>query len=137
MKPARLLDNNTSTIKNWKYILLWDAFLVDDVLGIEIRLLQWNIIMKCYWNKKDGRFSFEIQLKIEFLLANNSSKKCLEKPVIHFHINSTSLIRLIKQNQQATSCPNLHECLVYQIQFQKPILVVATDQMPGHTYSKE
>ena len=28
---------------------------------------------------KDGGLSFETQLKIEFLLPNNGSKKCLEK----------------------------------------------------------
>ena len=39
-------------------------------------------------------------------------------------------------NQQATSCPS-PKCLVDQVQFQKTILVVATDQMPDHTYSRE
>ena len=34
-------------------------------------------------------------------------------------------------NQQATSCPNL-PCLVDQIQVQKLILVVTTDQMPDY-----
>ena len=34
-------------------------------------------------------------------------------------------------NQQATSCSG-PQCLVDQIQVQKPILVVATDQMPHH-----
>ena len=65
-------------------------------------------------------------------------KRCLllKNRLIHFHINSTSVFRLIKQlveffqhgNQQATSCPN-PQCLVGQIQVQKPVLVVATDQM--------
>ena len=32
-----------------------------------------------YWNEKDGRLSFETQLKIEFLPPHNSSKNCLEK----------------------------------------------------------
>ena len=35
-------------------------------------------------------------------------------------------------NQQATSCPTT-QCLVDQIQAQKQILVVVTDQMPDHT----
>ena len=34
-------------------------------------------------------------------------------------------------NQQATSYPS-PQCLVDQIQVQKPIQVVATDQMPDH-----
>ena len=34
--------------------------------------------------------------------------------------------------QQATSCPN-PQCLIDQIQVQKPILVVGTNQMPNHT----
>ena len=36
----------------------------------------------CYWNEKDGRLSFKTQLKIEFLLPNNGSEKCLEKSLI-------------------------------------------------------
>ena len=39
------------------------------------------------------------------------------------------------RNQQATSCPS-PQCLVDQIQVQKPILVVATDQMPDHKSSE-
>ena len=39
-------------------------------------------------------------------------------------------------NQQATSCPSL-QCLVVQIQVQKPILVVATDEMPDHIWSRD
>ena len=35
-------------------------------------------------------------------------------------------------NQQATSYPS-PQCLVGQIQVQKPIEVAATDQMPDHT----
>ena len=35
-----------------------------------------------YWNEKDGRLSFETQLKIEFLPLNNGSKKCLEKTLM-------------------------------------------------------
>ena len=71
----------------------------------------------------------------------HSKGGCFLKNVpIHFRINSTSVIRPIKQNQlsfprrnqQATSCPS-PQCLVNQIQNQKPILVVAPDQMPDHT----
>ena len=35
-----------------------------------------------YWNEKDGKLSFEIQLKIAFLPLNNGSKKCLDKTLI-------------------------------------------------------
>ena len=35
-------------------------------------------------------------------------------------------------NQQASFCPS-PQCLVDQIQVQKPIQVVATDQIPVHT----
>ena len=72
-------------------------------------------------------------LKDEFFLKNRS---------IHFHINSTSVIRSVKWNQlsfssiEATSCAS-PQCLVDQIHVQKPILVAATDQMPDHTYSRE
>ena len=39
-------------------------------------------------------------------------------------------------NQQATFCPS-PQCLVDQSQVQKPILVVATDQMPDHSQSRD
>ena len=61
--------------KHWKYIL-WNASLTDNALGIELWQLQWNIN---YWNGKDGRLSFETQLKIAFLPPNNGSKKSLKK----------------------------------------------------------
>ena len=62
--------------KHWKHVLLWDTFLVDNVLRIALRQLQWNM---SYWNGKDGKLSFQTQLKITFLPQNNSSKKCLKK----------------------------------------------------------
>ena len=33
---------------------------MDNEFGIELPELQWNM---SYWNEKDGRFSFETQLK--------------------------------------------------------------------------
>ena len=39
-------------------------------------------------------------------------------------------------NQQVASCPG-PQCLVDQIQVKKPIEVVATDQMPDHSWNKE
>ena len=35
-------------------------------------------------------------------------------------------------NEQATSCPS-QNCFVDQIQVQKPIIIVVTDQMPDQT----
>ena len=65
--------------KHRKYTLLWSAFLVDNVLREELRQLQWNV---SYWNVKDGRLSFETQLKIGFSSLDNCSKKCLKIPVL-------------------------------------------------------
>ena len=68
----------------------------------------------------------------------------LKNRPIHFHVSSTSVIRPIKQNQssfssielQATSYPS-QQCLVDKIQVQKPIIVVATDQIPEPDQSRE
>ena len=64
----------------------------------------------------------------------------LKSRPIHFHINRTIVIRSVKQNQASfpsteTNKPLLTpiQCLVHQIQVQKQIQVVATDQMPDHT----
>ena len=63
---------------------------------------------------------------------------------IHFHINRTSVFRLVKQNQLSFSSIKINkplpipvQCLIGQIQVQKPILVAATDQMPDHIQSRE
>ena len=62
----------------------------------------------------------------------------------HFHINSTSVIKTVKQNKISFSSikinkpfPASAQCLVDQLQVQKPIVVVATDQMPDHTQSRK
>ena len=69
-------------------------------------------------------------LKRWFFLKNRS---------IHLHINSTSVFRLVKRNSLRFSnikinklLPAPVQCLVGQIQVQKPILVVDTGQMPDH-----
>ena len=74
-------------------------------------------------------------LKRQFFLKNRP---------IPFHINSTSVIRLIKQNQLRFSCIGINKLLpvpvhslVDQINVQKPILTVTTDQMHDHTQCKE
>ena len=63
----------------------------------------------------------------------------LKSKPIHFHINSTRLIRPVKRKKLSFSClemikpvPAKVQCFVGQIQVQKSILFVATDQMPGH-----
>ena len=69
----------------------------------------------------------------------------LKKWPIHFQISSTSVSRPVKKklveffwhwNQQVTSCPS-PQCLANQIQVQKRILIVATDQIPDHTKSRK
>ena len=59
----------------------------------------------------------------------------LKNRPISFHINSTSVIRPVKWNQLSFSSIKINkpQCLVDQIQVQKSILVVATDQMPNQT----
>ena len=61
----------------------------------------------------------------------------------HFRINSTSVTRPIKLNKLSIYSIEINkplpapQCLVDQIQVQKTILVVATDQMPDRTYRRE
>ena len=59
---------------------------------------------------------------------------------IHFHINSTSAIRPVKQKKLNFSNIEINKslsalvyCVSEQIQVQKPVQVVVTDQMPDHT----
>ena len=63
---------------------------------------------------------------------------------IHFHVNSTSVTRPVAQKKLHFSNIEIDKslsalvyCISDQIQVQKPILVVVTDQMPDHTYSSE
>ena len=77
------------------------------------------------------RESQPLHLKRLFLLKNRP---------IHFHINSTKVFRLVKQKQLSFSgiqinkpLPAPVQCLIDQIQVQKQLLVVVTDQMPDHT----
>ena len=64
----------------------------------------------------------------------------LQNESIHFHINSSNAIRLNKQNWWSFSSIEINkplpvpvQCLVEQIQIEKPTLDVATDLMPDHT----
>ena len=69
----------------------------------------------------------------------------LENRPIHFHINNTSINRPVKRNQLSFSSIKINkplpapvsQCLVDLIQAQKPILVLATDQMPDHIYNRK
>ena len=74
---------------------------------------------------KFGRQSQHQYLKRLFFFKNRP---------IHFHVNSTRVIRPIKRNElsfSTTSYPS-PQGVVHQIQVQKPILVVTTDQIPDH-----
>ena len=64
----------------------------------------------------------------------------LKSRPIHFHINSTSVTRPVKQNQlifpsieMNKSLSSSPRCLVGQIQVQKLALAVDTEQKPDHT----
>ena len=65
----------------------------------------------------------------------------LKNRPIHFYINSTTVIRPVKWKQLSFSCIETNKPLLFQvhsiylvdqIQVQKPILAVTTDQMPDH-----
>ena len=62
----------------------------------------------------------------------------LKNRPLHFHINRTSVTRLVKWNQfsqhwdQQATYPS-PQFLADQIQVRKPIQIVTTDQMPDHT----
>ena len=62
------------------------------------------------------------------------------KQTYQFYIDSTSPIRPVKRNQLSFSSIEINkplpapvQCFADQVQVQKPILVVATDQMPDYT----
>ena len=92
------------------------------------------------FNKRDN-----VRAPIQFTRESQPQhrKRCffLKNRPIYFHINNTSDIRSVKQNQLSFSSIEINkplpapsqQCLVDQIQVQKPILVAATDQMPNHT----
>ena len=76
--------------------------------------------------------------KLQFELAYLKIQFFLKKRPTHFHIKGTSVIRRVKQNKLIFSSieinkplPSSH-CLIDQNQFQKPVQVAATDQMPDH-----
>ena len=93
-----------------------------------------------------GSFSNKHNIRAPVHFRRESQPQLLKRWVflknrpIHFHINSTSVIRLIKWNQLSffsieinTPLPASVQCLADQIQVQMPILVTATYQMPDHT----
>ena len=65
----------------------------------------------------------------------------LKNGPIHFHINNTSVIRLINQNQLRFTSIEVSKKLPAQSRrsdsSSEPILVVVTDQMPDYTKSRE
>ena len=91
-----------------------------------------------------GNVRASIQFRTESEPQQLKRRFSLKNRPINFHINSTSVVRPVKRNQLSFSSieinkpfPSSVQCLVDQIQVQNPILVVATDQMPDHTYSRE
>ena len=81
-------------------------FIVSDVL---------SGVWKCYFSPCNVRV--QIQFWRENQLQHLKKMIFHQKQTHHFQINSTSVIRPVKQNQQSFSV---------KIQVQKPILVVAT-----------
>ena len=92
-----------------------------------------------------GRFSNRDNVKVPIQFRRESQPQhfkgrfFLKNRPIHFHIRSTSIIRRAKRNQLSFSSIEINkplpapvQCLVDQIQVQKPILVVVTNQMPDH-----
>ena len=97
----------------------------------------------------EAGLTIEIILESQFNLEEKNNASILKDdfsstkdPPIFTSIN-TSVIRPIKKiqlsfcrNQQAISCSS-PQYMLDQIQVQKPTLVVAIDQMPDHTLSRE
>ena len=97
-----------------------------------------NFLGNSFGNRDNVRTPIQFRRKsLPSILKENSYSRT--DTHIHFHINSTSVIRLIKQNQQSFSSIEMNKLLlaptglVDQIQVQKPILVTATDLMPENT----
>ena len=68
--------------KSWKYILLWSAFLVDNVLGIKIQLLQWIWVIE---TKKMEDWALELNWRLTSHYRITAIKKCLEKTLIFIY----------------------------------------------------
>ena len=83
-------------------------------------------------------FSNRDNVRVPIQFERERQPQHLKRP-IHFHINSTSVIKPVKRNELSFSSIEINkplpapvQCLVDQIHIQKPILVVATDQTPDH-----
>ena len=66
--------------------------------------------LKCLENEKD--FCSEIKIKAFFIIKNKQTNKQKKNRLIHFHINSTSVIRPVKRN----------ELSFFSIEYNKPLL---------------
>ena len=64
------------------------------------------------------------------LEAGKWGKTCKRGPAWSYDVKDTQNVSCAIS--QATSCPS-RQCFIDQIQVQKPIIVLATDQMPDHT----
>ena len=88
-----------------------------------------TFISSFFWQSFEEKFQFK-----------NFKKFFLQNKPIHFHINRTSVVRPVKQNQLSFPSTEINKPLLPQSivsrrsdSVQKPIQVVVTDQMPDHT----
>ena len=102
-----------------------------------------NFLEGCFSNRDNVRDPIQFRrerqpqyLKRSFFLKNRP---------IHSHINSTSVITLVKRNQMSFSSIEInkpfpapvHSISYTRFKFSKPVLVVTTDQMPDHILSRK
>ena len=84
--------------------------------------------------KQKGLDTSQKEEKIS-VISNTVSSKATQITLTNYLIVGHHFL-FQQGNQQATTCPS-PQCLIDQIQVQKPILVVATDQMPNHIQSRQ
>ena len=96
-----------------------------------------NFLRDSYSNRDNVRTP--IQFKRESQFEHLKRWFFLKNTPIYFHVNCTidkmsCVFPALKSTSHFLPIP---QCLVDQIQIQKPILVIATNQMPDHTWSWE
>ena len=64
-------------------------------------------------SEKNGRLSFETQLKIEFLLPNNGSKKRLEKSLINQILERSSCYQTLETNNSYYQAFKTNNSMLY------------------------
>ena len=125
---GRFIEIQSNLRRNFTERIKAPIFL-EAVLAIEIERLQ------------ESQSNLEEKVNPSILKDDFSPRT--DRP-IHFPINSTSVIRSVKRNQFCFSSIEINkplpapvQCLAGQIQVQKPILLVATDQMLDQTQNRE